>query len=50
MSTKKDAIDESLKMSLGGTPYPDVKTRDIPMRVSRGLRLPQVLTTFQFGK
>jgi hypothetical protein len=26
----------------GGTPYPDVKTREIPMRVSRGLRLPQV--------
>jgi len=29
-------------MALGGTPYPDVVTRELPARIMRGLILPQL--------
>lgn len=28
-------------VTLGATPYPEIKSKDLPSRVSRGLRLPQ---------
>ena len=31
----------SYQLYLGGTPYADVKNRDIPNRIMRGMRVPQ---------